>query len=113
MDFSLSEEQKLLRQTVREFAQSEIAPQVEEHEREARFPRPLVGRLWKELGLGGMSCAEAYGGIGLDPVSYVVVIEELARVWPALSIAISVHNSVGVQHIDRSGNDDQIKRYLP
>jgi len=113
MDFSFTEEQRLLRQTVREFAQSEIAPQVEEHEREARFPRPLVNRLWKELGLGGMSCSEAYGGIGLDPISYVIVIEELSRVWPALSIAISVHNSVGVQLIDRFGNDEQKQRYLP
>jgi alkylation response protein AidB-like acyl-CoA dehydrogenase len=113
MDFSLSEEQKLLRRTVREFAQSEIAPQVEEHEREARFPRPLVNRLWKELGLGGMSCSETYGGIGLDPISYVIVIEELARVWPALCIAIAVHNSVGVQLIDRFGNEEQKQRYLP
>jgi butyryl-CoA dehydrogenase len=113
MDFSLSEEQKLLRRTVREFAQSEIAPQVEEHEREARFPRPLVNRLWKELGLGGMSCSETYGGIGLDPISYVIVIEELARVWPALCIAIAVHNSVGVQLIDRFGNEEQKRRYLP
>jgi alkylation response protein AidB-like acyl-CoA dehydrogenase len=113
MDFSFTEEQRLLRQTVREFAQSEIAPQVEAHEREARFPRPLVNRLWKELGLGGMSCSEAYGGIGLDPISYVIVIEELSRVWPALSIAISVHNSVGVQLIDRFGNDEQKQRYLP
>jgi len=113
MDFSLSEEQILLRQTVREFAQLEIAPEVEAHEREARFPRPLVNRLWKELGLGGMSCSEEFGGIGLDPISYVVVIEELARVWPALSIAVSVHNSVGVQLIDRFGNNEQRRHYLP
>jgi butyryl-CoA dehydrogenase len=113
MNFELSDEQKLLRQTIREFAASEIAPRVLEHEREARFPRPLVSRLWKELGLGGMSCSEAYGGIGLDPVSYVVVIEELARVWPALSIAVSVHNSVGVQLIDRFGDEAQKERYLP
>jgi alkylation response protein AidB-like acyl-CoA dehydrogenase len=113
MDFELAEEQTLLRRTVREFAVSEIAPLVEEHEREARFPRALVNRLWTELGLGGMSCSEAYGGIGLDPISYVVVIQELARVWPALSIAVSVHNSVGVQLIDRFGNDEQKERYLP
>jgi alkylation response protein AidB-like acyl-CoA dehydrogenase len=60
-----------------------------------------------------MSCSEAYGGIGLDPISYALVIEELARVWPALSIAVSVHNSVGVQLIDRFGNDEQKQRYLP
>jgi alkylation response protein AidB-like acyl-CoA dehydrogenase len=113
MDFSLTEEQKLLRQTVREFADAEIAPQVEAHEREARFPRPLVNRLWKELGLGGMSCSEEYGGLGLDPISYVIVIEELARVWPALCISVSVHNSVGVQLIDKFGSEEQKQRYLP
>ena len=113
MDFQITEEQRLLRQTIREFAASEIAPVVAEHEREARFPRALVNRLWKDLGLGGMSCSEEYGGIGLDPVSYVLVIEELARVWPALAIAVSVHNSVGVQLIDRFGSPEQKRRYLP
>lgn len=113
MEFQLSDEQQLLRQTIRDFAASEIAPEVLAHEREARFPRALVNRLWTELGLGGMSCSEEFGGIGLDPISYVLVIEELARVWPALAIAVSVHNSVGVQLIDRFGSSEQKRRYLP
>jgi alkylation response protein AidB-like acyl-CoA dehydrogenase len=103
----------MLRQTVREFAEAEIAPLVEEYEAEARFPRPVILRLWRELGLGGMSCSEEYGGLGLDPVSFVVVVEELARVWAALSIAVSVHNSVGVQLIDIHGNEAQRREYLP
>jgi alkylation response protein AidB-like acyl-CoA dehydrogenase len=113
MDFQLTQEQRMLRQTVREFAEAEIAPLVEEYEAEARFPRPVILRLWRELGLGGMSCSEEYGGLGLDPVSFVVVVEELARVWAALSIAVSVHNSVGVQLIDIHGNEAQRREYLP
>jgi len=113
MDFQLTQEQRMLRQTVREFAEAEIAPLVEEYEAEAKFPRPVILRLWRELGLGGMSCSEEYGGLGLDPVSFVVVVEELARVWAALSIAVSVHNSVGVQLIDIHGNEAQRREYLP
>ncbi|HET9234320.1 MAG TPA: acyl-CoA dehydrogenase family protein [Candidatus Eisenbacteria bacterium] len=113
MEFQISEEQQLLRQTIRDFATSEISPEVEAYERESRFPRALVNRLWKELGLGGMSCSEEFGGLGLDPISYVLVIEELARVWPAIAIAVSVHNSVGVQLIDRFGSSEQKRRYLP
>ncbi len=113
MDFRLAEEQKLLRDTIREFAESELAPLVSEYEREARYPREVIVRLWKELGLGGMLCPEAYGGIDLDPVSYVLVVEELARIWPSLSIIVSVHNSVGVQLIAEHGTDEQKRKYLP
>jgi butyryl-CoA dehydrogenase len=113
VDFNLTEEQRMLRQTIREYADAELAPAVAEHEREARFPRKVVMRLWKELGLGGMYCPEAFGGIDLDPVSYTVVIEELARVWPSLSIIVSVHNSVGVQLIAQHGTPEQMEAYLP
>jgi alkylation response protein AidB-like acyl-CoA dehydrogenase len=113
MDFQLNEEQRMLRQTVREFAETEIAPVVGAYEAEAKFPRPVILRLWKELGLGGMSCSEEYGGLGLDPISFVVVVEELARVWAALSIAVSVHNSVGVHLIATHGSEGQRREYLP
>ena len=113
MDFRLTEEQKLLRDTIREFAESELAPLVPDYEREGRYPREVVLRLWKELGLGGMLCPEAHGGIDLDPVSYVLLVEELARVWPSLSIIVSVHNSVGVQLIAEHGTEEQKRKYLP
>jgi butyryl-CoA dehydrogenase len=113
VDFQLAEEQKLLRDTIREFAESELAPLVSEYEREARYPREVVIRLWKELGLGGMLCPEAHGGIDLEPVSYVLVVEELARIWPSLSIIVSVHNSVGVQLIAEHGTEEQKRKYLP
>ena len=113
MDFQLAEEQKLLRDTIREFAESELAPLVSDYEHEARYPREVVMRLWKELGLGGMLCPESHGGIDLDPVSYVLVVEELARIWPSLSIIVSVHNSVGVQLIAEHGTEEQKNEYLP
>ena len=99
MDFEINEEQRMLRDAIREFAVKEIIPVVAEHERESRFPAELVKRLWSELGLGGMRAPEEYGGIDLDSVSYIVVIEELARVWASLAIIVSVHNSVAVHLI--------------
>jgi alkylation response protein AidB-like acyl-CoA dehydrogenase len=113
MDFSLNEDQRLLRSTIREFAESELAPLVSGFESEARFPRDVVMRLWGELGLGGMLAPEEYGGIDLDPVSYVIVVEELARVWAALSIIVSVHNSVGVRLIADYAQEGPKQRYLP
>ena len=113
MDFELTEEQKLLRGAVREYAEEQLGPHVLEYERKAEFPRDLVMRMWKDLGLGGMLAPEEHGGIDLDPVSYMTVIEELARVWPAISIIVSVHNSVGVHLIAHHGTGAQKDRYLP
>ena len=113
MQFELTEEQKILQKTIREFAETELAPIVDEYERKAKFPTEVVRRLWKDLGLGGMCCPEEFGGISMDPISYTLVIEELARVWPSLSIIVSVHNSVGVQLIADHGTDSQRQKYLP
>ena len=113
MDFELSGEQALLKSTIREFAESELAPRVADFEARGEFPRDLVRRLWSELGLGGMLAPERFGGIDLDPVSYMLVIEELARVWPSVSIIVAVHNSVGVQLIADHGTDAQKERFLP
>jgi butyryl-CoA dehydrogenase len=113
MQFTMTEEQKMLRDTVREFAVTEVAPLVEKHERSSEFPRDLVMRMWSELGLGGMLASEEYGGIDLDPVSYTLVIEELARVWPSLAIIVSVHNSVSVQLINLHGTPELKQKYLP
>ncbi|NNF05766.1 MAG: acyl-CoA dehydrogenase, partial [Candidatus Eisenbacteria bacterium] len=112
MHFEPNEEQKMLRDTIRQFAESEVAPLVEEHERAGKFPRELIDRMWKELGLGGMLASEPYG-IDLDPISYTLVIEELARVWPSLAIIVSVHNSVSVQLINQHGSEEQKAKYLP
>lgn len=113
MQFGMTDEQRMLRDTVREFAEAEIAPRRDAFERDSAFPREVVMRLWSELGLGGMRAPEEYGGIDLDFVPYTLAIEELARVWPALSIIVAVHNSVGVQLISEHGTAEQKQSYLP
>lgn len=113
MNFELSDEHQMLRDTVREFARSELASHVADVESRGEFPRDLVMRLWNELGLGGMSAPEEFGGIELDPIAYALVIEELARVWPSISIIVSVHNSVGVHLIAQHGTQEQKQKYLP
>jgi alkylation response protein AidB-like acyl-CoA dehydrogenase len=109
----LSEEQSMLRDMIREFAREQVARNVDEHESARIFPRDLVLRMWSELGVGAMLAAEDHGGLGLDPVAYNIVVEELAREWPALSIIVAVHNSVNVQLIDLHGTEEQKAKYIP
>ncbi len=111
-DFALSEEQELLRQEVRRFAEERIRPGVEERERGARFPEGVV-REMGEMGLLGVLVDEAYGGAGLDNLSYVVVVEELARVCPATAVTMSVTNSVCCWPIAEFGSEEQKQRVLP
>src|SRR5512140_2777701 len=113
MNFEITSEQAMLRDTLRDFIRAEVEPHVEAYEKAGHLPRELVRRLWKELGLGGMLIPEEYGGSALDHVSYCLVIEELARVWAALSITVSVHNSVGCAPIVRFGSEAQKRKYLP
>jgi len=80
MDFELSEEQRLFRQTLREFADKEIVPVASEWERAGRYPAEIVGKL-KDLGLFGLNVPEEYGGLGADRVSYALAFEEVARAW--------------------------------
>lgn len=93
MEFGLSEEQELLREQVRRFAEERIAPGVGVRDREHRFPEDIV-REMGELGLLGMFVPEEYGGAGMDMVSYAVAVEELARVCPSIAVTMSVTNSV-------------------
>ena len=111
--FDLNDEQKMLRDTIRSYLNDEVVPMVDRYESESKFPLELVGRLWQELGLGGMLCSEQYGGQELDPISYNLIVEEMARVWPSLAIAVAVHNSVSVQLIDLHGTEEQKSKYLP
>jgi alkylation response protein AidB-like acyl-CoA dehydrogenase len=112
VDFQLTDEQRLLRETVREFAEQEVAPVAEELDREKRFPYELVARLG-ELGLMGIPFSEEYGGGGADTLSTALAIEELARVDASLAITVSAHISLGVTPIDLWGTDEQKQRWLP
>jgi alkylation response protein AidB-like acyl-CoA dehydrogenase len=112
MDFSLTEDQTLLRQEVRRFAEERIAPGVAERDREHRYPADIIEEMG-ELGLMGMMVEEAYGGAGLDPLSYVIAIEEIARVCPSIAVTVSVTNSVCCWPISHFGSDELKGRVLP
>ena len=100
VDFSLNEEQELLRQEVRRFAEERIGPGCGERDREHRFPEEVL-REMGELGLLGMLVPEEYGGAGMDPVTYAVAVEEISRVCPSTGVTMSVTNSVCCWPINR------------
>jgi short/branched chain acyl-CoA dehydrogenase len=112
MDFDLSEEHELVRATVREFAESRVAPVAEELDRESRFPYELVREL-AELGLMGMPIPEEYGGAGADTVAYAIAIEELTRVDSSVAITVAAHTSLGTMPIFLFGDERQKREWLP
>ncbi len=112
MDFDLTEDQRLVRQTVRQFAEAEILPYVERYEREERYPIELIEKL-PELGLLGPMIPEEYGGSFSDVVSYGVICEELARVDWVIASVVSVSNSLVAGSLLRHGTEDQKQKYLP
>src|SRR5215831_15694638 len=112
MDFSLTDHQKLIRDTVRQFMQTEVRPLVKELERAEKFPLDLLQKLG-ELGCCGMLTPEEWGGPGLDTVSYVLMLEEVARVHTAMSTALGVTNSAVQTPLLQFGSQAQKKKYLP
>ncbi len=111
MDLDLSPEHRLLRDTVRDFMQTEVAPVVDEHERERRFPVDIVRRLG-EMGWLGIPIPEDEGGAGLDTLAYAIAIEEIGRVWGSLGLIVAAHTSLGCGPIHLSGTPEQKERYL-
>jgi alkylation response protein AidB-like acyl-CoA dehydrogenase len=112
MDFDLSEEQRFVRRAVREFAEKELLPYVEEHEREGRYPTELIRKL-VPLGYFAPLVPEVYGGSFVDVVSYGIVCEELARVDWVVASVVSVTNSLVARSILRRGSEAQRERWLP
>jgi short/branched chain acyl-CoA dehydrogenase len=112
MNFELTEEQELVRDTVRAFAVERVAPAAEELDREGRFPYELVAEL-AELGVMGIPIPEEYGGGGGDTLSYAIAIEELTRVDSSLAITVAAHTSLGTMPIYVFGNEDQRREWLP
>jgi len=111
MDFRLSDEQELLRKSVREFAESEMRPHIMEWDNAQHFPKELLPKL-AELGLMGIQFPEALGGAGMSAVDYCICIEELARVDPSVSLSVAAHNGLGAAHIAMFGNEAQQQTYL-
>lgn len=110
MDLRFTEEQQMMRQMVRDFAQSEIAPFIPRMEA-GEFPREILTKMG-ELGLMGMTVPEAYGVADMDFLSYILAIEELSKVSAVMGVILSVHTSVGINPILQYGNEDQKNRYL-
>jgi short-chain 2-methylacyl-CoA dehydrogenase len=112
MNFDLSPEHELIRDTVREFALAKVAPVAEELDREHRFPYELVAEM-AELGLMGIPIAEEYGGGGGDTLSYAIAIEELTRVDSSVAITVAAHTSLGTMPIYLYGSEKQKREWLP
>jgi alkylation response protein AidB-like acyl-CoA dehydrogenase len=111
MDYELSPEHALLRDTIREFMTEEVAPVVDEHEKARRFPRPIVDRLG-EMGWLGIPVEERWGGAGMDTLAYAIAIEEIGRVWGSLGLIVAAHTSLGCGPLVVAGTDEQKERYL-
>jgi alkylation response protein AidB-like acyl-CoA dehydrogenase len=112
MDFELSDEQRLLRDTVRDFARNEVAPRAAELDATKSFPYELVGKLG-ELGLMGIPFPAEYGGGGADNLSYALAVEELARIDSSVAITMAAHTSLGTMPIYLWGDDAQREEWLP
>jgi alkylation response protein AidB-like acyl-CoA dehydrogenase len=111
VDFRLTDEQQLLRQTVREFAEAEIRPHVREWDDAQHFPSELVPKL-AALGLMGVQFPETYGGAAMSAIDYCICIEELARVDPSVSLSVAAHNGLGPAHIAMFGTEEQKQKWL-
>ncbi|QAS53278.1 acyl-CoA dehydrogenase [Halobacillus litoralis] len=111
MNFTLTEEQEMLRKMVRDFAKNEVEPTAAERDEEERFDREIFDKM-AELGLTGIPWPEEYGGIGSDFVSYVIAVEELSRVCASTGVTLSAHISLASWPIYKFGSEDQKKKYL-
>ena len=112
VDFDLSPEHELIRDTVRSFADEKIAPVAEELDREHRFPYELVSEM-AELGLMGIPIPEEYEGGGGDTLSYAIAIEELTRVDSSVAITVAAHTSLGTMPVFLFGSEKQKREWLP
>ena len=111
MDFKLSEEQLMIQQAARDFAQIELLPGVIERDEEQKFPKEQIKKLG-ELGFLGMMVDPKYGGSGLDTLSYVIAMEELSKVDASASVVVSVNNSLVCWGLETFGNEEQKNKYL-
>jgi alkylation response protein AidB-like acyl-CoA dehydrogenase len=111
MDLHLTDDQRLLRDSVREFAEREIRPHVMDWDEAQHFPMALLPKL-ADLGLMGIQFPEALGGSGMSAVDYCLCIEELARVDPAISLSVAAHNGLAAAHIHMFGSEAQQQEFL-
>jgi hypothetical protein len=111
VDFSLTDEQRAIQETARDFARREVDPIVEEIDESQRFPREVMAKAG-ELGFLGIIFPEEYGGAGLGYIEYVLVVTELSKVDPSVGISVAAHNSLCSNHIYKFGSEEQRQRWL-
>jgi alkylation response protein AidB-like acyl-CoA dehydrogenase len=111
VDFALTDEQRAIQETAREFARREVDPVVDEIDETQRYPREVMDKAG-ELGFLGILFPEEYGGAGLGYVEYVLVVAELSKVDPSVGISVAAHNSLCSNHIFKYGTDEQRRRWL-
>src|ERR1700722_19779312 len=112
MDFALTEEQKMIRDTARDFAAREIAPKAAELDKSGRWPTEIVAKMG-ELGLLGVAIPQEHGGAGMDTLSYALAMEEVSAACASCGVIMSVNNSLFSDPVSKFGTDDQKKRVLP
>ena len=112
MNFELSDEQQMIRDTVRDFAEREVKPVAGELDKKGEFSYDLTKKLG-ELGLFGMNVPEQYGGQGMDTLSYIIAVEELARVDGSTAATLAAHNSLGISPLLEYGTEEQKMKYIP
>jgi hypothetical protein len=111
-EFDFTENQKMVQQVAREFAEKEIKPVVMKYDESQEFPHEIIQKLG-DLGFMGVIFPEEYGGAGLGYLEYVTIIEEISRIDPSIGLSIAAHNSLCSNHIYTFGNEEQKRRYLP
>src|SRR3972149_7353169 len=111
MDFSLTEEQRLLKETVRDFAQAEIKPHALKWDKTGEFPKDMLKKA-AQLGLMGIFIPAQYGGSGMDTVAYVLALEEICKACAGVGVIISVNNSLVCDPILHFGTEEQKRKYL-
>ena len=111
-EFTLTENQKMVQQVARDFAEKEIRPGVMKYDESQEFPIEVVRKL-AELGFMGVIFPEEYGGAGLSYLEYVTVIQEISKVDPSVGLTIAAHNSLCTNHIFTFGNEEQRRKYIP
>lgn len=112
MNFEITEEQRFIRESVRDFAEREIKPIAKELDEKQHFSIELTKKIG-EIGLFGMIISQEYGGQGLDYMSYIIAVEELARIDGSQAATVAAHNSLGVNPLYYFGNEEQKKKYIP
>jgi alkylation response protein AidB-like acyl-CoA dehydrogenase len=112
MDFELSEMHRTIRDTARDFATREVAPNAGRWDKEERFPHEIVPKLG-ELGFLGIRIPEEYGGSGLDTLAYAIIVEEIARVDGSLALTVASHNGLGTSHVFTFGSEALRRKYVP